>query len=442
MNNTFLKQAIRKNKLRIIPLLFAVWFVNYLDRANISFAALQMNQELNLDPKMFGFAVGIFYLGYILFEVPSNLMMHRFGARVWLARIIITWGVISIGIAFVSSPIELYTARFLLGIAEAGFLPAVMYYLTSWFPKESLGKAIALVFCANTLSLVIGAPLSALLMTYSHDLLGLSGWRWMMMLEGIPAILLSILVWLKLPNTPDKATWLSPQEQQSLISTLKAQTEAHATMGPLATSRFFHALKSPIVWLLGLLYFCIGIGFFGLTNWLPQVIKQITSFSMMEIGLLSAIPFLLGSIAMWLNSQHSDRTQERRWHVAIPLLIGAMGLASSGYFSAIPWLAFTAICVAAIGLVGSLSVFWTIPSTFLSGPGAAGGMALINSISALSGFFAPWIIGIIRNQSTDFSLTLYVLSASVIIAGLLAIFLPYPSPYAATQHRGATSSQG
>lgn len=417
------KQTIRKMTWSIVPLLFAGWFVNYLDRANIGFAALQMNQELGLGPEMFGFAAGIFYLGYILFEVPSNLMMHRFGARKWLARIMFTWGLVAIGIAFVKTPTQLVVGRILLGIVEAGFFPCVLYYLASWFPAKHLGKAIGQVYSANIIALVIGFPISGLIMNLAHEAGGFSGWRWMMIIEGAPAVLLGVIAFFHIVDKPADAKWLSERERSWLLQTLKAEQTSAEEIG---TSSFKKALATPMVYFLGLTYFSMGVGFFGISTWLPQVIKQMTNLSIIQIGLVGAIPFLLGAIAMILNGKHSDRTHERRWHLAVPLAIGALGLAASGLTSSTPLVSFIFICVAATGIVGSFSVFWTVPPTFLAGAGAAGGMALINAISGLAGFFAPWLVGVVRGRTHDFTLTLYVLAAAVVVAALLAAFLPYP----------------
>ncbi|WP_063893949.1 MFS transporter [Burkholderia ubonensis] len=414
--------TIRQMTRRLIPLIFVAWFVNYLDRANIGFAALQMNQELGLGPEMFGFAAGIFYLGYIGFEVPSNMIMHRVGARKWLARIMVTWGIVSAATAFVQTAEQLYAARLLLGVVEAGFFPSVLYYLATWYPKQHLGRAISQVYSANICSLIFGGPLSTLLIAHFHQSAGFSGWRWMMLLEGLPAVALGVLAWFVLVDRPAEAKWLNAAQRGWLTSTLAREEAAAAQTG---TASFRDAMLSPLVWLMGLLYFCIGIGFFGISTWLPQVIKQMSRLSIVEIGVVSAIPFVLGAISMLGNARHSDRRMERRWHLAGALIVGAAGLAGSGLTSGSPLLSFACICIAAAGIVGSLSVFWTIPPTFLAGAGAAGGMALINSISGLAGFFSPWLVGVARTRSPDFSLALYCLAAGVAVAALLAIAAPY-----------------
>lgn len=423
--STVERETISQITWRLVPLIFAGWFVNYLDRANIGFAALQMNQELGMGPEMFGFAAGIFYLGYIGFEVPSNMMMHRFGARAWLARIMFTWGLVSAGTAFVQTPQQLYMARLLLGVVEAGFFPSVLYYLSLWFPKQHLGRAISQVYSANIVSLIIGGPLSALLISRFHEAGGFSGWRWMMVIEGVPAVALGVIAWFVLVNKPADARWLTTEQRDWLVGTMERERSEAAQTG---TASFRKAMLAPMVWLMGLLYFCIGIGFFGISTWLPQVIKQMSQLSIIEIGFLSAIPFVLGAAAMLCNARHSDRTMERRWHLTVALVAGAVGLVGGGVTWGVPLVSFAFICVAAAGIVGSLSVFWTIPPTFLAGPGAAGGMALINSISGLAGFFAPWLVGVARSRSPDFSVALFCLAAGVTMAALLAALLPYATP--------------
>lgn len=419
------KRLIRRVMWRLVPLIFLAWFINYLDRANIGFAALQMNHDLGLGPEMFGFAAGIFYFGYIMFEVPSNMMMHRFGAKTWLARIMITWGIVAVGMAFIQTPHQLYVARFVLGVVEAGFFPSVLYYLSTWFPARHLGRAISFVYSANIVSLIIGSPISALIMSHFHEKGGFSGWRWLMVIEGAPAILLGIVAFFYLVNKPSQAHWLSETERNWLVSNLEDEHNASSTEG---SGTFRGAFTSPMVWLTGCLYCCTGIGFFGISTWLPQVIRQLTTLSLIDIGLLSAIPFIVGAIAMIANARHSDRTMERRWHLTGALIVGTVGLIASGLTSSMPLVSFIFICLAAAGIIGALSVFWTIPPTFLSGAGAAGGIALINAISGLAGFFAPWLVGVVRARTHDFTSAIYFLAVGVAVGVLLAAFIPYPKP--------------
>lgn len=413
--------VMRKVTLRIVPLLFVLWLVNFLDRVNISFAALDMTKAFHFTPEVYGFGAGIFFIGYILFEIPSNLALQRFGARVWLTRIIVTWGIVSGLQAFIFNETSFVAIRFLLGVAEAGFLPGVLYYLTRWFPTEQRARAIGQVMSANMIAVVIGAPLSTLVMSM-NNVGGLAGWQWVFIIEAVPAVMLGVFTYFFLAGEPENAKWLHTPEREWLIATMKRDSEQAACMG---TEKFGVALRQPIVWLLGLLYLLVGIGFFGITLWLPQIIKQISGMSTVRVGVLSALPFLLGAVSMVLNGRHSDRTLERRWHLSLPLALGSVGLAASAMgHSALVELGW--VCVALVGIGASLSVFWSIPSSFLTGRAAAGGLALVNVISGFSGFLGPYAIGWIRGHSPDFSNALFFMAASVAGAAILAATLPFP----------------
>ncbi|MET3373628.1 sugar phosphate permease [Variovorax boronicumulans] len=418
------RQTIRTVTWKLVPLLFIAWFVNYLDRATIGVMALQMNQEIGLGPEAFGFAVGIFYVGYVLFEVPSNMVMHRVGARRWLSRILVCWGVVLIGTAFVRTPMQLNVARFLLGVVEAGLLPAIVYYLGLWFPAKYFGKPVSVVYVACIISLIVGGPFCTFLMVHFNDVVGFTGWRWTMVLEGVMGVAVGVVARFYLVDRPSEATWLSQAQRLWLSSEMDKVAREAASQGASSASQAF---KSPIVWLMGLLYFCTGIAFFGISTWLPQVINQMAKLPLLTIGFVFSFPFALGAIAMILNARHSDRTLERRWHLTGALAVGAIGMFASGWTSASPGIAYALICVATIGLTASLGVFWAIPSTFLSGSGAASGMALINAISSLSGLLGPWLIGIVLGRTSDVTETLYWMAASLIVAAVLAALLPYPN---------------
>ncbi|NML32947.1 MFS transporter [Paraburkholderia antibiotica] len=427
------QQTIKQITWKLVPILFIAWFINYLDRASIGVAALQMNHDLGLGPEAFGFAAGIFYVGYIIFEVPSNIFMHRFGARLWLARILFMWGLVLIGTAFVRTPLQLDIARVLLGSVEAGLLPAIMYYLGLWFPAKHLGKPISVVYVACIVSLIVGGPLCSFLMSRFNDTGGFLGWRWMMLLEGALGAILGVIARFYLVDRPAEASWLSNIQRKWLVGEMAKTAGEAASHG---TSSIREALTKPIVWAMGLLYFCTGIAFFGISTWMPQVINQMTQLPLIEIGFVSSFPFALGAIAMIVNAKHSDRTLERRWHLAGALAIGVIGMFGSGLVSGMPGLSYAFICLATIGLTGSLGVFWTIPPTFLAGAGAAGGMALINAISSLSGLLGPWLIGVMRSRSTDVTMTLYWMAISLVLATVLAALLPYPNP----RHSAAAKS--
>jgi MFS transporter, ACS family, tartrate transporter len=333
----------------------------------------------------------------------------------------VTWGIVSALQAFVFNATSFVAIRFLLGVAEAGFLPGVLYYLTRWFPAEQRARAIGQVMSANMIAVVVGAPLSAAILSMG-DVAGLAGWQWIFILEAMPAVALGIFTYFFLSDEPEHASWLSAQERAWLVDTMKRDREAAASLG---TEKLGVAMREPIVWLLGMLYLLVGTGFFGITLWLPQIVKQMAAMSTIQVGMLSALPFLLGAIAMVLNGRHSDRTRERRWHLAIPLAVGSLGLlASALVHSAALELAF--VCVAMVGIGASLSVFWSIPSSFLTGRAAAGGLALVNTISGLSGFIGPYAIGWIRGHSPDFSNALFFMAGSIAAAAVLAAILPFP----------------
>ncbi len=409
----------RKVERRIVPLLFVLWLVNFLDRVNVSFAAIDMSSDLGLDPATYGFGAGIFFIGYILFEMPSNMMLRRFGARVWLTRIIVTWGLVSLLQAFVVGPKSFVLVRFLLGVAEAGFLPGMLYYLMQWFPSRHRAQVIGKIMAANMLAMVVGAPLSAAILGM-HGLFGLAGWQMIFLIEGVPAILLGGVAYAVLSDEPKDATWLDEEERGWLQAQMAADRAVASRHG---VEDFGAAVRQPIVWLLGCLYFMVGMGFFGVTMWLPQILKQMYGGSATTIGLLSAIPYLLGAIAMVVNGRHSDATLERRWHLAMPLAIAATGLLAGAFADGLA--AYLLVAVAIIGIGAVLSVFWSIPSAFLTGPAAAAGLALVNMISGVSGFVSPFMVGLIRGRSSDFGPVLVFMAVCLGASALLGVILPF-----------------
>ncbi|GAA1233668.1 MFS transporter [Streptomyces aureus] len=402
---------------RIIPLLFALWLVNFLDRANVGFAALQMNEELQLSPAVYGFGAGAFFFGYLALEVPANMLLLRYGARRWIARIAITWGIVSMAQALVVGPTSFVAVRVALGFAEAGFLPAMLYYLTLWFPAERRAKAIGQAMSANVIAIVVGAPLSGLMLTYLDGMAGLGGWQWLFVVEGALAVVLGFVTLRSLTERPAEARWLAEEERSWLVARMAEDATAAGAQGHHSLK---DALRLPIVYLLGALYFCWGIGFYGVTLWAPQIVAQLSSGSMLQTSLLTAVPFALGAVAVILNGRHSDRTGERRWHVTIPLLTGALGLAAG---SVVPGAAasFAALCVTVVGVSAGLGVFWSVPSQFLVGRAAAGGLAVINTISSFSGFCGPYLVGFVRGSTGSFTAAMVVLGASAGVAALLSV---------------------
>jgi len=403
---------------RLIPFMFLLYIVSYLDRINIGFAALQMNRDLGLSPAVYGFGAGIFFIGYFLFEVPSNLIMERVGARVWIARIMITWGIISAAMMFVRGPASFYALRFLLGLAEAGFFPGMILYLTYWFPSRERASAISLFMTAVALAGVVGGPISGALLTMT-GVGGLAGWQWLFLLEGLPAVLLGIVVLLYLPDGPADARWLTPAERTFLVE--RVRTDAERGEGSHRTVRA--AFASGRIWLFSLSYFGIVSALYGISFWLPTILQGLSGLPDFTIGVLSALPYVVAAIGMVFVGRHSDSTGERRWHVAGSAFIGAAGFLLSAVTRS-PAPALAAISIAALGIFAAMPPFWAMPTAMLRGAGAAAGIALINSIGNLGGFLGPYGIGLIRNATQSFAGALVALAASLVVGGLLALAAP------------------
>ena len=408
-------EAIRKASLRLIPFLCVSYVVNFLDRVNVGFAALAMNEDLGFTPEVFGFGAGIFFVGYILFEVPSNLALHRFGARLWIARIMISWGLVATAMALVAGETSFYVLRFLLGVAEAGFFPGIILYLTYWFPREERARIVSVFMTAVPIATVIGGPLSGALLGL-HGLGGIAGWRWLFIIEGLPAVLLGMLALKALPDRPRHASWLSRDEAQALEDRLAEQaheTRQHGYEG------LGQALLNPRVLLLGITYLCLVIGLYGIGFWMPQVIKTI-GLSNLQIGLLTAMPYLVAAIGMVVAGRHSDKTGERVWHVALPLFLGAGAFAWSAFAGPLP-LVMLALSLAALGIHAALGTFWSLPTAILTGVGAAGGLALVNSIGNCGGFIGPFVFGWLRGTAGTFAPALAFLAGALLVSGLLAL---------------------
>lgn len=417
MNSISIGQsAVRRVYWRIVPFLFLLLLVNYLDRVNIGFAALRMNQDLGLSAAAFGFGASIFFVGYALFEVPSNVFLHRFGARRWIARIMISWGLVSACMGFVQSEIGFYVLRFLLGVAEGGFLPGVIYYLAQWVPEAHRGKANSGVVSATALASVVGAPLSGWILQSFPPLLGLHSWQWMFIVEAVPAVILGIAVIFYLPDRPQDARWLDKQQRDWLVAELESEQHLSKHTSVYSIARI---LQIGRVWLLACLFTCLLTALYGVLLWLPQIIKHFGEHSDLEVGLLSALPFLCGGTTMLLNARHSDRHRERRWHLAIPLLIGGLALLISAWVNR-ETVSFLLLCIAAGGIWGGLGVFWTLTSDLLAGAAKAKAIALINTLAQVGGLVGPWMAGILRESSGGFAVPLTFLAIMAIIAAALA----------------------
>lgn len=420
----FEKAVVRKVTLRIIPFVFLLYIVSYLDRANIGYAALQMNAELALSAEVFGFVSGIFFLGYFLFEVPSNVMLNRYGARIWIARILVTWGIIAAACAFAQTAMHLYVLRFLLGVAEAGFFPGIIVYLTYWFRSKELATTVALFTAAIPVSYIIGAPLSTWIMD-NVQWLGWSGWRWMLFLEGIPAMFLGVACFFYLTDKPEQAKWLAPAEKSWLIDELERDRKARKNVKHFGAMK---AMTNPKVLYLSFIYFVYQCGSLGVGYWMPQIIKGFsTTLTHTQIGLIATIPYIAATVIMIGWSRSSDRMDERKMHSAIPLGIAAAAMVGAGIVTS-PVLSITMISLALAGLYSFKSPFWALPTLFLSRSTAAVSIAVINSIGNLGGFFGPSMIGVVKGNTNSASAGLLFLAGLLAVAFIMTLLIRVSDP--------------
>lgn len=411
--------VVRKITWKIIPFVFILYVISYLDRANIGYAALQMNQELALSSEAFGFISGIFFIGYFLFEVPSNVMLNRYGARIWIARILITWGIVSVACGFVQTANQLYVLRFLLGVAEAGFFPGIIVYLTHWFRARELATTVALFTAAIPVSYIIGAPLSTWIMDTVHWF-GWSGWRWMLVLEGAPAVLGGIACFLFLKDKPKDARWLSPQERAWLEAELENDRKSRPAAAHLP---LLQTLTNPRILYLSFIYFVYQCGSLGVGYWMPQIISGFSAtLTHTQIGLIAMVPYIFATAAMIVWSRRSDRKGERRLHSALPLAVAALGLLGAG-MTGNPFVSIAMIAVTLAGLYAFKSPFWALPTLFLSRSTAAVSIAIINSIGNLGGFVGPFMIGYIKGQGNSATTGLLFLAGLLVIAFLMTFLM-------------------
>lgn len=406
--------AISKIGWRILPFLILCYFVAFLDRVNVGFAALHMNGDLSFTAYIYGFGAGIFSIGYFLFEVPSNLALHRFGARIWIPRIMITWGIVSAGFAFVYDETSFYVMRFLLGAAEAGFFPGIVFYLSRWFPARHLSSATAIFILGLPISVLIGAPLSTAILEFAPPL-WFRNWQWMFLVEGGLAVVVGIAAYFVLRRGPEEAEWLSDEERHWLVVRLESEQREKEQAG---SQGVLETLWNGKVLFLSFAIFCNITALFGITLWMPQIIKGFGGLSNAQAGLLTAVPYLCAGIAMVVNARHSDRTGERRFHILVPACIGGLGLALSTATQS-PALGMIAICIGAAGILASNILFWPLPSTFLTGAAAAAGIGLVNSIGNLGGFVGPYINGWARDYFGNYAASMAVLGAMVALYGVL-----------------------
>ncbi len=396
----------------LIPFMMLMYVVSFLDRVNISFAALTMNRDLGFSPEAYGFGAGIFFWGYFLFEVPSNLMLQKVGARLWMCRICVTWGVLSMLTAFVKDPVSFSIVRFLLGAAEAGLYPGMVLYMTYWFPSATRARFIALFLAGVPLSNVIGAPISGWLLNLNGY--GLAGWQWMLILEGIPSLICGVATLWLLPDGPAKAQWLSDEEKRIIAARLAAEP-------PGALHGFKEMLLDKRIWILMIPDFSIVIALYGLNLWQPQMIKAM-GYSNVETGFIVALPYLLAMAAMVALGWSSDRSGERAGHVAFGAVAGAIGMAGAVLLTSHGAI-IAALCVACCGIYAALAVFWALPTSLLRGTAAAAGLALLNSFSNLGGFFGPYLMGWAKQATGNFTLGMIILSGMLVLAAVSVILI-------------------
>ena len=445
----FEKTTYAKVAWRLIPFLFLCYIVAFLDRVNVGFAKLQMAPDLKFSDTVYGFGAGIFFIGYFIFEVPSNVLLERIGARVWIARIMITWGLISS--AFVFTPnihwgsiatmfnctdpeFSFYFLRFLLGVAEAGFFPGIILYLTFWFPGARRAKMVALFMTAIAISNVIGSPISGAIMQYMDGINGWRGWQWLFLLEGLPSVLVGVLVFVFLPNGPKQAKWLTAQEQDMVVQRIQEDDASKSELGK--KHHFLDAFKDYRVWALAVVYFCGVVCFYAVNFWMPTIIQElgIPKTDFLRVGLISMIPWGLAAVAMVVWGAHSDRTGERRWHAAGGLFVGIVGLIGLALVGHDPITSIIALSLVTVGILSWVATFWSLPTAFLSGTAAAAGIAWINSVGNLGGHFGPDLIGRIRTATGGASETaFYTLAAVALLGAIIILVLPKTQPKVVTQ---------
>ena len=413
-------RTIWKLRIRILPFVFLLFVVAFLDRINIGFAALTMNKELAITNQQYGLLFGIFFVGYFLFEIPSNLLLHKIGACVWIARILISWGIVAMLTGFVQTAHQLYIVRFLLGLAEAGYFPGIALYLTYWFPQREQARALALLIAAIPVTTILGGPVSGLILDHAHWL-GVSSWRWLLVLEGIPAMVGGFLTYFLLPSRPQEAKFLSSDEKDWIQEELRMEEQQKLEQRRYSA---LQALASGRVWHLVLIYFGMMIGQYTLQSWTPQLVKSLSSlYSNSLVGFLVTIPNLVGLAAMILVSRSSDRKLERRYHVAIPAIAAAGALVLLGATRS-PFYSVTLLCLLAAGIYSHLGPFWALPSEFLTGYSAAAGIALINSVGNLGGFAGPYMIGAIAMRTGSLHAGLAIAGVALFISAFLVLLLP------------------
>jgi ACS family tartrate transporter-like MFS transporter len=417
------RETISRVIRRLIPFIFICYVVAYVDRVNIGFAAKELQRDLGLSAAVFGLGGGLFFLGYCVFEIPSNLILERVGARIWIARIMIVWGIVSMGMMFVSGQASFYTVRVLLGVAEAGFFPGIVLYLTYWIPASERARAGALFMTASPIAMIVGAPVSEALLGLD-DRLGLAGWQWLFLLEGMPAVVLGFVAWRYLTDRPEQARWLTTPQRDWLSATMKREREARLARHHTSELRM---LFSGRLWLLSLIYFLNNVVTYGVFIWLPNIMRDVSGFRGWKLSAVTAIPFVAALAGMVLIGRHSDRTGDRKWHVAACALTAAAGLVLAAYSQHSVLLIVLSFMLSQAGQRAIMSVFWAIPPIFLGGMAAAAGIAMINSLGNLGGFVGPTAIGWLRQGSGDYTSGLLMLAGVLVLEAVLVASLRLPA---------------
>jgi D-galactonate transporter len=411
----------RKISVRLLPFLLLLYTFAYLDRVNIGFAKLQMSADIGLSEAAYGLGAGLFFLGYVLFEVPSNLLLVKIGIKKTIMRIMCLWGLTSAAMAFVQNETAFYVLRTLLGVFEAGFAPGIIFYLTYWYSTKRMAGAMGIYMLAGPLGSMIGGPVSAFILSSTHGFGGLAGWQWVFLIEGLPCLVLVYFVWKFLHDSPKQAKWLTPAEKEILEHDIAASHAEDTSGGTKGTHSFRAVLRDPKVYALSFGYFALISGIYAISFWLPTILKDNGIKSILQVGWLTAIPYALAIIAMVMLGRSSDRTRERKWHIAVPSALAAAGLLTAAFTSSNFIVSFLGLVIATVCIWGAYTIFWSLPAAHLKGSAAAGGIALINSIGLLGGFISPYIIGIIKDAtgSTQYGLVFIVI---LVVAGALVLF--------------------
>ena len=420
-----LERAYKKAGWHLIPFIFVCYLFNYLDRVNVGFAKLEMLDALKLSDTVYGLGAGIFFLGYLLSGVPSNLMLHKLGARRWIAIMMVAWGALSACMLMVSTPASFYVLRFLTGVAEAGFFPGIVLYFTLWFPSKKRGQVMAWFMSAIPVSGLIGGPLSGwMLQHFASGQGGLAAWQWLFLLQGVPTVILGLAAYFYLSDGIRQARWLSTAEQTAMLAALDDDDQHRQAAASRAGAASDSVLRNPHVWMLGIIYFTIQMGVYAISFWLPSIIRSLGFASPATVGWLSAIPYLFAGAFMIWCGRSADRHAERRWHLCVPILMGLGGLLLAANFSGNATVVLVGLTVAAMGALTGLPMFWPLPSAFLGSTAAAAGLALINSFGAVAGFVSPFLIGWIKDTTHSTDLALYILAGVMFIGAVLVLCVP------------------